>query len=333
MCTSAIARAEPAAAGRVHDLTARASEIDPRAREHPEIGFVFTKDGKPADTEHARVDTRVPSQRKLVIWLMGYNGGLFERLSGYGLHAIQVHYANGWFTKLYSGPPPADDLFLSNVRLEAATGEDHSPAIEIPKPDGMMERALQFVKWLDQKDPDGGWKQFLTADGTDLRWDKVIVSGSSHGSTTAARFAKYKAVDRAVLFCGPRDQFEVWQKLPSATPGNRIFAFSHVQDAGWTGEHYPRSWQLMKLNDYGPIVDVDTTSPPYGHTRRLTSAADVGGNPDKAHGAVLPGGNSPKTTGGQYRYEDVWRYLFTSPVEETGKAVPAEPCKLDQRAK
>ncbi|RFC46154.1 MAG: hypothetical protein DVB28_000158 [Verrucomicrobia bacterium] len=81
-----------------YDLTKRASEIDPQAREHPEIKFTFTDDkGKPADLQHAVVDTRVPSQGKLVIWLMGHNQGLFERISSYGYHGIQPHYSNGWF--------------------------------------------------------------------------------------------------------------------------------------------------------------------------------------------------------------------------------------------
>ncbi len=82
-----------------YELTARASEVDPRARAHPEIEFVFEKGGKPQDVEHAAVDTRVAPQGKLVIWLMGDSAPLFERLNGYGLHAIRVHYANGWFGK------------------------------------------------------------------------------------------------------------------------------------------------------------------------------------------------------------------------------------------
>jgi hypothetical protein len=53
------------------ELTARASEIDPRARPHPEIDFVFEKNGKAADVENASVDTRVKPQGKLVIWLRG----------------------------------------------------------------------------------------------------------------------------------------------------------------------------------------------------------------------------------------------------------------------
>ncbi len=331
ICAFALCSPLSAEPGRF-DLTARASAIDPRARAHPEIGFLFEKDGKPQDVEHACVDTRVPSQGKLVIWLMGYNKDLFDHLAGYGLNSIQVHYANGWFPKLYSGPPPQDDLFLSNIRLEAATGEDASKAVEIPRPDSIMERSYQFVKWLVRENPEGGWKQFLTEDGKSLQWDKVILAGISHGSTTAARMAKAVKVDRVVMFSGPRDQFDVWQKLPSATPGNRYFGFSHVLDDGWTGDHYPRSWQLLELQKYGPVVDVDHAAPPYGNTRRLTTAADVKGDAKRAHSGVVPGGSAVKDASGNYIHEAVWRYLFTHPVEETGKPVPADPhVWMDQR--
>ena len=49
----------------------RASEIDPRCKAHPEVGFVLENQGKPADVEHANVDTRVEARGQLVIWLMG----------------------------------------------------------------------------------------------------------------------------------------------------------------------------------------------------------------------------------------------------------------------
>jgi hypothetical protein len=316
-----------------YELTARASEIDPNAKEHPEIGFVFTKNGKPSDTEKAMVDTRVAPQGKLVIWLMGYSAPLFERVSGYGMHAIQVHYANGWFGKL-SKLAGDDGQYLGKIRLEAATGEDFTPAVTIPKADGMMERAYQFVKWLSQKNPQGKWEQFLTEDGKDLRWDKVIISGSSHGSTTSARFALHQKVDRVVMFCGPRDQLETWQALPSATPKNRFFGFSHVLDGGWTGDHYCRSWELLGLHQFGPIVNVDKEKAPYGSTRRLITDADVKNDAKKAHGCVVPGGSAVKGADGKFIHEVVWRYLFLHPVEETGSPIPADPdCLKDQKAK
>ena len=158
-----------------------------------------------------------------------------------------------------------------------------------------------------------------------MRWDRVIVAGSSHGATTAARFAKEVKVDRVVMFCGPRDQFETWQSLPSATPANRFFAYSHALDGGWTGGHYCRSWELLGLHAFGPIVNVDRAKTPYGNTRRLVTDADVKGDVKRAHGAVVPGKSAPKSADGRYLHGDVWRYLFTHPVDDVGISVPADP--------
>jgi hypothetical protein len=316
-----------------YELSARASEIDPRARSHPEIDFVFEKGGKPADIENASVDTRVKPLGKLVIWLMGHSAPLFERVNSYGLHAIRVHYANGWFVKFGNQSPGDDGKLLGKIRLEAATGEDFSPLVNIPKPDGMMERALQFVKWLAKENPPGRWDYFLTPDKQSLRWDRVIISGSSHGSTTSARFAKHVKVGRVVMFCGPRDQLETWQALPSATPANRFFAFSHVLDGGWTGHHYDRSWELLGLHQFGPIVNVEKAAPPYGNTRRLITDADVKNDARRAHSSVVPGGAAVKDASGKFLHEAVWRYLFTHPVEQIGKPVPHDSnTPIDLRA-
>ncbi|MCW0219226.1 MAG: hypothetical protein OJI67_12950 [Prosthecobacter sp.] len=307
-----------------YDLTKRASEIDPRAKEHPEIGFLFAdKKGNPQDIQHANVDTRVAPQGKLVIWLMGYSGTLFEKVNSYGLHAIQVHYANKWF-----GMIPAarrdDGNTLGNMRLEATTGEDFSDLCAIPKPDGMMERSFQFVKWLSKENPQGKWEQFINEKGDGLNWDKVIISGSSHGATSSARFAKHQKVDRVVCFCGPRDQLESWQSLPSATPANRYFGFSHVLDSGWTGDHYCRSWEMMGLNQFGPIVDVDISAPPYANSRRLITQFDVKGDAKRAHSSVTPGKAAAKGPNGEYLHEAVWNYLFNQPVDKTGDSVPPD---------
>ena len=211
------------------------------------------------------------------------------------------------------------------MRLEAATGEDYSDELDLAKPDGAQERALQLVKWLAKENPPGRWDQFLSEDGRGLRWDKIIVSGSSHGSTTAARFAKHQRVDRVVMLCGPRDQDQDWQGLASATPANRYFAFSHVLDGGWTGDHYCRSWEMLGLHAFGPIVNVDEAQPPYSNTRRLISAADVGGDAGRAHSSVTPGRSSPHDADGNLLYEPVWRYLFTHPVDVVGEATETDP--------
>jgi hypothetical protein len=307
-------------------LTARAGEIDPRARAHPEIDYVFEKNGKPEDIEHAAVDSRVPSHGKLVVWLMAHNEPLFERLTSYGLHAVQPHYANKWFAAV----KPTDRMARGLVRLEAATGRDVSEQVAIPHADGMMERTRVFLEWLARENPQGKWEQFLTDDRDAVRWDKVIIAGASHGSTTAARFAKEVSCDRVVMLCGPRDQDQDWQTLPSATPAERFFGFSHVLDDGWIDHHYCRSWEMLGMGQYGPIIDIDHASPPYGNTRRLITAADVKGDRKRAHSAVQPGKNSPKSRDGTMLYEPVWEYLFTHPVERVGDPAPPDPaCRVE----
>ncbi len=298
-------------------LKARASALDKSTREYPEIGFVFGTEEKPQDMQHASVDTRVAPLGKLVIWLMGHNETLFDRLNSYGLHAIQVSYANKWFGTLCR-PQPVTRQARGDVRLEAATGEDFSGELALQPPDGMMQRAVHLVKWLAHENPQAGWNYFLCDDGMDLRWDRVIVSGSSHGSTTAARFALHQRVDRVVMLCGPRDQDQDWQAIPSATPANRYFGFSHVLDGGWTGDHYCRSWELLGLHNYGSTVNVEQAQPPYGTTRRLISSADVNRDADRAHSSVTPGKASPRGEDGQFLYEPVWKYLYLHPVESVG---------------
>jgi len=324
LCTALFAE------GKKFTITARASEIDPRTKEHPEIDFVFNRKGKPADTQFASVDTRVKPSGYLVIWLMEPKPLLFDRLNSYGHHAIQVTYPREWFGKMDKLRKDGDANHFSGIRLEAATGEDHSKLIDIPKPDCLIGRAYQFVKHLEKNNPEGNWKQFLARDGRGLDWEKVILSGASHGSTTSARLAKEIKVARVVMLSGPRDQTEKWQSLRSATPPERFFGFTHTLDDGWEKHHYCRSWLMLGLHQFGPIVNVDESRPPFGNTRRLISTADVGNNAGRAHSASTPGDASPKGKNGEFLYEDVWKYLFTHPVGETGGAVkPEERCRGD----
>ena len=133
----------------------RASDLDTRVRSYPRIGFYIEKDGKPADQQVACVDTSVPTRGKLVIWLMAPNSALFERLNSYGLHVIQPHYARHWFGTLCR-ENPVGETCRGDVRLEAATGEDHSPQLGLRRADGMAERARRMVQHLAKEHPGQG---------------------------------------------------------------------------------------------------------------------------------------------------------------------------------
>jgi len=304
-----------------YTLTERISKIDPRCLSHPKINFVLENDKGPRDKMTGTVDTRVKPRGKLVVSLMGNGGELFKRTASYGLHSISVPYADSWFNVLMGGMPK--DTFRGDIRLEAICGEDVSTMIDIPKPDSAMERTYQFVKWLAKENPQGKWDYFLTADGKDIRWEDVIVCGLSHGATTAARFGMYKKLDRVICFSGPRDQDQSWQAGPSATPANRYFCFS-ASDTGWREKHYCRSYELLGLHKYGPIVDVEKEKFPFLNTRRLYSSIEEKGSM-RLHNGVAPNDFAWKADDGKYRHEEVWRYMFTHPVDRTGDETPLDP--------
>ena len=312
-----------AAADPVFRLKVRAGTIDPEAKSYPEIGFVLkNKKGQPQDFQNASVDLSVKDRGRLAIWLMAPNQALFDRLNSYGIHAIQVHYARQWFSICCQARPVSADC-RGNLRLEAATGEDHSPEAAIARRDSIKGRALAFVKHLIRKHPAGNWDQFLNSAKDGLLWEKVILCGASHGSTTAARLAKHTKVARVVALCGPRDQYQSWQALPSATPPNRFFGFTHVEDQGWQEFHYQRSWEMLGLHQFGSIVNVDESTPPYQNSRRLVTNFDVKGDARRAHGSVTPGRRSFRSKTGGLHHEPVWKYLFTHPVDQTGRPVPS----------
>ena len=148
VCLPVFADTHPSEKGKKnYVLSVRASKINSLAKEHPELNFTFAEiKGKYQDLQHAIVDTRVASRDRLVIWLMSYNRELSEYLASLGLHLIQPHYANRWFSTV---PKEVHDTgeCLGDIRLEAATGEDHSTLVDIPKPDGLAARSLRFVKW------------------------------------------------------------------------------------------------------------------------------------------------------------------------------------------
>jgi len=315
----------------VYEFSERASVIDPRIKAYPDIDFLIdNKDGKPADLQNARVDTTVAPRGELAIWLMGHNKGLAERINSYGIHYLRPHYANRWFSKVCT-EKPVGPMCRGNVRLEAATGEDFSTDVHLEKPDGMMERTRQYLIWLSKENPRGKWENFLSPDQSEVLWEKVTITGSSHGSTTSARFAKHVKVGRVVALCGPRDNFQTWQSLPSKTPANRFFGFTHVLDGGWTADHYCRSWELLGMHEFGPIVNVEKAEPPFQNTRRLITDFDVKGDDKRAHSSVQPGGSAKKNADGSLGHEAVWRYLYTHPVDEVGEPTPLDPeCDKEQ---
>jgi hypothetical protein len=51
----------------------------------------------------------------------------------------------------------------------------------------------------------------------------------------------------------------------------------------------------------------------------------VNNDAKRAHGSVVPGKSAVRDADGQFVHKQVWRYLFTHPIEEVGPAVAPDP--------
>ena len=79
---------------------------------------------------------------------------------------------------------------------------------------------------------------------------------------------------------------------------------------------------MLGLARFGSLVNVDMAKLPFGNSRRLVTNCDVENDPRRAHGIVVRGD----------AWDEVWRYLYTHPVEQTGKPIAPDPdCRMDLR--
>jgi len=64
--------------------------------------------------------------------------------------------------------------------------------------------------------PAGDWGYFL--DGARPRWSSIIISGISHGASSAGVVGMMRSVSRAVMLSGPLDSNQAWLRGVPLTP-------------------------------------------------------------------------------------------------------------------
>ena len=128
-----------------------------------------------------------------------------------------------------------------------------------------------------------------------------MLTGHSHGASTAALIGKTLQVERIVLLSGPYDVGQEWLEWPELTEARRHFGLTHSGDK----QHAGHLAAFAALAMPGPPVDTDRTPPPFAGSHRLvTSVAS-----DKPHSAVRAGNVSPKSNDG-FVLDPAWRYLY-----------------------
>ena len=138
---------------------------------------------------------------------------LLDAASDMGYHAIGLAYASLpiavsmisiWCTR------PGVDATECNVALheavlfgasaEAGASPDGAAGAlwDVPTNESVSSLLASGLRELR-------WTQFLSADATEVRWDRVVVAGHSQGASHAAYLSVARRVRAALLFSGPQE--------------------------------------------------------------------------------------------------------------------------------
>ncbi len=194
---------------------------------------------------------------------------------------------------------------------------------QVLRSDSIENRFQKLLAKLATDAPPGqNWGQFLDAAGG-VRWADVAVSGHSQGGSSALFISKTRPVERTILFATvdwilyPTNRQPEWFTRLSLTPPERIYGFTHRQDAV-DGNFWQQTpiWADLGLNAFGQIRLVESNAPPYFGTHQLTSLLDPAATNDngtfKYHNSVITDDAAPRTTGGEIAWLPAWNYLLTN---------------------
>lgn len=274
----------------LHALMFRANEADPMATQA--LG-----------TQLAYLDTRVRSVGRLVVYLHGAGapttcGSATHQtlLASWGFHVLGPCYLSD-----YGVQNCGNDI--GGCRLEAFDGVDHHPFVMIGPSNSIETRVIRALEWLQRRHPGGDWAYYLQAGR--VRWDRVVISGISHGASTAGVIAQVRPVERAVMLSGPLDTGQDWLTRMGMTAPARLWGLSHTADP----QHAGHLLAFASLMLPGAPTTVEMVAAPYAGSHRLISSlATMDG-----HGSTQAGNASPRDAMGRYRFEPVWRTMYGAP--------------------
>jgi hypothetical protein len=243
-------------------------------------------------TQLAYLDTTVTPNGRLVVYLHGAGtpSTCGSRDHGRVLAQMGFHVVSPCYVSDYGVGGCGDDI--GGCRLEAFEGVDHHPFIDIAPPDSIETRVVRMLEHLQSLHPGGDWQYFIANETP--RWDKIVISGISHGASTSGVIGMHRHVDRVVMLSGPLDSGQAWLLGDPITSIDRFWGFTHTGD----GQHAGHLGSFDDLQLPGEPVVVDEMAPPYGGSHRLVSSAPTG----NGHGSTQAGGASPSD-------EDQWVFL------------------------
>lgn len=250
-------------------------------------------------------DTQSVSRHLLFLFFVGTGVNADNSLNidsvfaKWGYHAISLDYENNVLAASFTHSP--DNSTFGHYREAIVTGAPVSEKIQVSPANSILNRLQKLLIYLAKNDPTGSWGEFVHKGQPD--WSRIIVAGHSQGSGHAAYIGKLFRVNRVLMFSGPQDYMDdfdrpaPWQARKSATPPSRFFAFLNLKDPFNVHHQIANCMALMEMSQ------PDTLIVKPGQVIEGDHHILINDFPTKYHGStLLP------------QYENVWKYMATAAI-------------------
>jgi hypothetical protein len=251
----------------------------------------------------AMYDPQSHSRHLLFLFLVGTRSKADSSLkigsvfAGWGYHAISLDYENNVLAASFAHS--LDSASFGAYREAIVTGAPVSEKIQVDRANSILNRFQKLLIYLAKNDPNGGWGEFVHKGQP--AWSRVIVAGHSQGSGHAAYIGKLFRVKRVLMFSGPQDYMDnfdrpaPWQARKGATPPSRFFAFLNLKDPFNVHHQIANCMALMEMSHPDTLMVKPAEAIEGDHHILINDF------PTKYHGStLLP------------QYENVWRYMATA---------------------
>lgn len=230
-----------------------------------------------------------------------------------GYHVIGLSYPNNWDVAKLCADDTDVDCF-ENVRMEIIDGMDRSTQLELNAASSITGRLIRLLTYLHTQFPEEGWGAFL--EGGEPAYPAITFSGHSQGGGYAALIAKYRNLDRVVMFSAVTDGkagvAPKWVNANHETPIDRYYGLVNTKDPAFN--QILANWTALNMGAFGPPVDVEQINEPYGNSHQLeTAVLPQSGDVADAHNSTVVDADTPLTVADEPKLLEAWRYLLGLP--------------------
>jgi hypothetical protein len=215
------------------------------------------------------------------------------------------------------GAPNADLDCYAKVRLEIKDGIDRTPIVNVNRPNSIENRLIKLLIHLQAQFPNDDWTQFLagkqfTDSMVENRRRRTFAGRRKSGNyrKISSGFARHNVCGdgfqrrcrrASQLDCASRNNAE----RNHARPLFRLLAHARRQREFYCSDD--KNLDGLRMNNYGAVVNVDNSAPPYNNTHSLTTDFNCA----NTHGCIVVDNATPIGTNGTAVFRPVWEYLLS----------------------